>query len=257
MTARAQQLVSLLLRNPFDASLLALAALPASTPTILAASGPLALRCCDALGNSLGLRSLAPERTGFLAATTGGNAVLRRLWFVLDGLDPDTLTNNGLRLPHSGSGRAGERAGAERRPRPAGGAALGDAGGAAAHPGQAVDRGGRKPGAGNNADSEPVGGWHRLVLGHDLCAGFRETYSGASQYAGLRGTNLNALVTARAHVLNPSGGIGQADRLEIAWKNANNEGSSDGIRLCDYGLVSVGLQQWTSRSSCQPCLARG
>ena len=83
-----------------------------------------------------------------------------------------------------------------------------------------------------------------------MCAGFRETYSGASQYVGpayVGRTNLNALVTAHAHVLNPSGSIGQADRLEIAWKIANNEGSSDGIRLCDYGLVSVGLQQWTSR----------
>jgi len=251
VTARAQQLVSLLLRNPFDASLLALAALPASTPAILAASGPLALRCCDALGNSLGAgASLAPERTGFLAATTGGNAVLRRLWFVLDGLDPDTLTNTdsdsrtqGLAVLASALGLSGGLDPRAARP------SVTPAEPPLA-PGQGVDRGGRRPAPGNNATSEPVGGWHRLVLGRDLCAGFRETYPGASQYVGpayVGRTNLNALVTARAHVLNPSGGIGQADRLEIAWKNADNEGSSDGIRLCDFGLVSVGLQQWTSR----------
>lgn len=236
-TGLASDLVTRLLRNPYEACLLAWRALADTSR----ASG-IAFRFSDALVAAGGIEGIAAT----LAATTGGNAILRQLYLVLAGsaaagaVDAAsqaaglTLATTALGLPDGTDPRTMVPSVRPVEP-PTTSADL-------------ADRGGHDS---NHAGLvEVAGGVHRLVLGRDVVSSFATHYPKTNPtflgpaYSGR--LDVAAAITARTNTYNPHNTAARTARLNVIGVVALNEARLDGARIADAGVLSVGFQQWTT-----------
>ena len=101
--------------------------------------------------------------------------------------------------------------------------------------------------------SDPEGGSHRMVLGRDVLAGEIGTF-GAAGHPQYRGAAYGGRIAPRQFVqthgplLNPRNEARLAARLQIVEAIAVNEGFLDAVRMQDYGILSIGMQQWSAHA---------
>ena len=184
------------------------------------------------------LDGMVTHQAALLASTSAGNAVLRRLDSVLAaapaGTDAQRLQRNRALLAAAlfvapGGARVAFRELPET-------------------PAQLKDRGPvvNAPGAA----TDPVGGVHRIVLGHDVAVGRvrEETIEGVT-YRGpaYAGRLLPAPFIAADAAKLPSDATSVA-RVAIVSGIAPNEGNLDAIRMRDAGILSSGIHQWSAHS---------
>lgn len=199
--------------------------------------------------------SMVNHQAELLASTTCGNAVLRRMWFPLEPVDPALLP-------------AGPRA-ALLRSRPLLANALGLAASVPPVPpvpdtwqgpllaGPSVQP--REPAlpaasrglattlapAGSLAAQESSSGEQVVVLGRQLSAGNHGVYDGYTGPAHIGRVLPATFVAAHQADINPAGDPRIDARSAVVVAIAPNEGRLDAARLRDRGILSTGLQQWT------------
>lgn len=104
---------------------------------------------------------------------------------------------------------------------------------------------------GVDANGEPTGGWHELVLGRAVYCGPIASFPGTfaftgPAYVGTKGWDAPTMIAANEAQLNPAANAGLDARLDVVGKVAANEGFVDAARLADRGLLSLGIQQWSA-----------
>jgi hypothetical protein len=215
------------LRNPSDAVLLFLAILRTldGGGTGSGAPGQAAAAALAALNGA------TAEQLSVLAATTAGNAVLRRFSALLTplppGADPDVKTLLGNALHQAGSRTLVVPREVPQTPAQ-----------------QASQRGKADPVEGSAAD--PPGGIHWLVLGRDVAVGRSATARvSAVNYTGpeFKGrVALEPYLAADAASLVP--GDPHKEELLLLVAGLEDQGRLDSVRARDASLITAGLGNW-------------
>lgn len=218
------ELAARVLRNPFADVFLVFAAL--RTPGADAPQTALSL-----------LENMVGHQTALLAATSAGNATLRRLDAVLASapgtVDPTRVARARALLDAAlFAGAPGHRSRVPFSELPE-------------TPAQLASRG---PLGAAGVGHDPPGGHHRLVLGRDVGVGriATETILGVNYRGPAYAGRLAPAPFAAADVaLLPTDAQSDA-RLEIVVGIAANEGNLDAIRQRDLGVISSGIHQWSA-----------
>ena len=100
-------------------------------------------------------------------------------------------------------------------------------------------------------NGEPLAGWHELVLGRSIHCGATITAPGSPIFTGpaFPGTaalRASEVLAAQLATINPTNASTLAARLDVAARVAGNEGGLDAVRQADRGLLSLGMQRWST-----------
>jgi hypothetical protein len=233
-------LTTRMLRNPYEPVFYIHEMLDQVHRTRAAEEVPLAISMADSLVN---------HQAELLASTTAGNAVLRRLWFTLEHVDPQTLPVDeraalrrsrlllasalGLVATAPDAWRSPLVAGPSVRPREL------------PLPAATIPFATANAPAGSVTALEARGPNQQMVLGRQLSAGTTGVYGGYTGPAHIGHVLPDAFVAAHTGEINPAADPRIDARSEVVVAIAPNEGRLDAARLRDRGILSTGLQQWT------------
>jgi hypothetical protein len=221
-SARAANFRSRLLKNPFEAVFFAFELL----------RHPL-LKAPDEFCLTL-LSMLVDHQLEFLDSLTAGNAILRRIEKILMSSRPPTLLV-AQALDRLSRAQQSVAVFAERREVP--------------ETEQQLDSRGELL----DDKTEPVKGNHRMVLGRSVAIGEMLTTSLSLdtvpyKFRGpvYRGRiDPTDFLESHQALLNPTNSSQLEARLKVASKIAATEGKLDAVQMCDFGIISCGIQQWT------------
>lgn len=236
-------LVAQALRNPFEPVFQVYELFRQVHRTRLTEEVPLALAMSDAL---------VGHQAQLLASTTGGNAVLRRIWFALEPVDPSSLGSTQrdrlLRARRVLAAALGLTATVPPVPDTWQSPLV--AGPATAPREPPLSRTTARFAAAlapenSTTEVEAQGANQQMVLGRQLSAGNNGVYGGYTGPAHVGRMLPGDFVDAHNDQINPAGDPRVDARSAIVVAIAPNEGLLDAARLRDRGILSTGLQQWT------------